>query len=191
MARIDTTMIDGYDTMTAEEKLAALESFEYDDHAAALEKAKNDVSRANSQAAEWKRKHNALLSEDERKRQERDDALESMKSELETLRKDKTVSEYKAKYLSMGYGDELASSTAQAMADGDIAAVFANQQAFLDGYSKQVKAELIKNTPRPGAGGTGTEGLDYDKKIETAMASGDYAAVAYYTRLKAQNAQTK
>ena len=31
MARIDTSMIDGYENMTAEEKLSALESFEYED----------------------------------------------------------------------------------------------------------------------------------------------------------------
>ena len=36
MARIDVGSIDGYADMTAEEKLAALENFEYEDHSAEL-----------------------------------------------------------------------------------------------------------------------------------------------------------
>ena len=35
--KIDVGLIQGYETMTAEEKLAALESFEYDDHSDALQ----------------------------------------------------------------------------------------------------------------------------------------------------------
>ena len=33
MAKIDITKIEGYDIMTAEQKLAALEAFEYEDNA--------------------------------------------------------------------------------------------------------------------------------------------------------------
>ena len=69
MAKIDTSKIAGYAEMTPEQKLAALEGFEYEDNLAELEKQKNAVSKANSEAAEWKRKHNALLSEDEKKKQ--------------------------------------------------------------------------------------------------------------------------
>ena len=61
MAKIDTSKITGYAEMSAEDKLKALEAFEYEDNAAELEKQKAAVSKANSEAAEWKRKHNALL----------------------------------------------------------------------------------------------------------------------------------
>ena len=64
--------------------------------------------------------------------------------------------------------------------------IFANQQKFLDEYTKTVKAENLKGTPRPPAG-SGSEGIDYAKKIEEAQTSGDMAAVAYYTRLQAHN----
>lgn len=59
MAKIDTSKIEGYAEMTPEQKLAALEGFEYEDNSAELEKQKNALSKANSEAAEWKRKHNA------------------------------------------------------------------------------------------------------------------------------------
>lgn len=44
MAKIDITKIEGYDKMTPEEKLAALEAFEYEDNSSELEKYKNAAS---------------------------------------------------------------------------------------------------------------------------------------------------
>lgn len=154
MAKIDTTKIEGYADMSAEDKLKALESFEYEDNAAELERQKNALSKANSEAAEWKRKHNALLSEDEKKKQEDADKLAQMEKELSELRKGKTVSEYKAKFIAQGYDEALAEDTAKAMADGDSDKVFANQSKFLEDYAKKVKADALKKTPKP-AGGDG------------------------------------
>lgn len=191
MAKIDTSKIPGYAEMSAEDKLKALEAFEYEDNAAELEKQKAAVSKANSEAAEWKRKHNALLTEEERKKQEDAESLSKMQKELDELRKDKTVSEFKAKLIAQGYDETLAADTALAMADGDTAKVFANQSKFLEDYAKKVKADAMKKTPKPSAG-DGSSEIDYSKKIEEAQKSGDMAAMAYYTRLKAQEeAQAK
>lgn len=173
--------------MTPEQKLAALEGYEYEDNAAELEKQKNALSKANSEAAEWKRKHNALLSEEEKKKQEDADKLAQMEQELADLRKGKTISEYKAKFVAQGYDEALAEETAQALADGDSAKVFANQSKFLEEYAKKVKADALKKTPKPTPGaGSGGGAIDYDKKIEEAQKNGDLAAVAYYNRLRAQ-----
>ena len=195
MAKIDTSKITGYAEMSAEDKLKALEAFEYEDNAAELEKQRAAVSKANSEAAEWKRKHNALLSEEDKKKQEQEDKFASMEKELSELREAKRVSEFKAKFIAQGYDEVLAEDTAKAMADGDSAKVFANQQKFLDEFAKQVKADTLKKTPKPtpGAGGGGGTGeMDYTKKIEEARKNGDFAAVAYYTRLQAEaEAQTK
>ena len=187
MAKIDITKIEGYDKMTPEEKLAALEAFEYEDNFSELEKYKNAASKANSEAAEWRKKHNALLSEEEKKKQEDADKLAQMEQELADLRKGKTISEYKAKFVAQGYDEALAEETAQALADGDSAKVFANQSKFLEEYAKKVKADALKKTPKPTPGaGSGGGAIDYDKKIEEAQKNGDLAAVAYYNRLRAQ-----
>ena len=116
-----------------------------------------------------------------------------MQKELDELRKGKTVSEYKAKFIAQGYDEALAEETAQAMADGDTAKVFANQGKFLEDYAKKVKADTLKKTPKPAPGaGSGAGEVDYQKKIEEAQQNGDMSAVAYYTRLKAQEeAQAK
>ena len=75
MAKIDVSSIDGYENMTAEEKIKTLEAFEYNDNSTELEKYKSAASKANSEAASWKKKHNELLSEDERKKQEQADSM--------------------------------------------------------------------------------------------------------------------
>ena len=191
MAKIDTKLITGYEQMNPEQKVAALEAYNHPDPDYSGYVKKDLYDKAASDAASWKKKHNELLTEDERKKQEDADALANMKKELDELRKDKTISEFKAKLIAQGYDEALASDTAQAMADGDTAKVFANQGKFLEDYAKKVKADAMKKTPKPPAG-DGSSDIDYSKKIEEAQQSGDMAAVAYYTRLKAQEeAQAK
>lgn len=157
MAKIDTTKINGYADMSADEKIAALEAFETaePDYSGYVRKELYD--KAASDVAAWKKKHNALLNEDEKKKQEDADAFAAMKQELEALRKDKTISEYKAKLLAQGYDDALAGDTAAAMANGDMGAVFAAQEKFLAQYEKSVKASVLKSTPKPPAGSASAE----------------------------------
>lgn len=152
--KINIDAIQGYADMTAEQKIAALEAFEFDDKSGEVEKLKNAVSKANSEAADWKKKHNALLSEDEQKKQKDAETLSEMQKELETLRKDKTVSEYTAKYLSLGYAADLAAETAKAMAEGDTATVFANGEKHKAALEQKIREDLMNGTPKPkGSGG--------------------------------------
>ena len=156
MAKIDTNLIEGYADMTTEQKLAALEGFEYEDNAAELQRQKTALSKANTEAAEWKRKHNALLTDEQRKQQEQTEKWENMEKELAGLRKEKTVAGYKAKLVAQGYDEALADATAAAMESGDMATVFANNQTFLDSYAKKIIADKLKRTPRGADGGTGS-----------------------------------
>ena len=153
--KIDVTKIEGYENMSPEEKLAALEAFEYDDNASELERYKNAVSKANSEAAEWKKKHNALLDADSQAKQEQEEELANLRKEVEDMRKDKAVSTYKAKFLGLGYDETLADETATALAEGDMEKVFANQKKHLDTHEKTIKSDLLKKTPTPPAGDGG------------------------------------
>lgn len=155
MAKIDVSKIEGFDTMTPEQKLEALQSFEFPDPDYTGYVKKDLYDKAASDVAAWKKKHHDLLSEDERKKQEEAEKWTAMEQELEGLKKEKTVSEYKAKLVSQGYDEELATATAAAMESGDMATVFANNQKFLEGYKKQVIADQLKRTPRGADGGTG------------------------------------
>lgn len=189
MARIDTTKIEGYAEMSAEEKLAALESFEYEDKSEDYAKLKKSFDKASSEVADWKKKHNALLSDDERQKQEAEANIKAMQTELENLRREKTVSGHKAKYLAMGYDEAMAEETAAALVDGNLDLVFANQAKYQAAALKKYQSDAMKGNPTPPAG-AGSSGVDYTKLISDAQARGDFATAAAYVR-KQQEAINK
>lgn len=144
--KIDISKIEGYDSMSAEEKLAALEAYEidYSGHVR-----KDLFDKASSEIAKLKAQLKEKMSDEERLKAEQQESLESMKKELEQLKAEKMLNEYKAQYLSLGYDDALATSTAKAYMDGDMATVFANQKTHQDTIAQKVKANLVDNTPQP------------------------------------------
>lgn len=149
MAKIDVSKIQGYAEMSAEEKLKALEDYEYDDGTSEIERYKNATSKANSEAAEWKKKHNALLSEDEKAKQENADYIAKLEKQNAELLEERDVAKYKTELLATGYSDELATETAKALFSGDVSTVLKNQAKFVTEQKKAVIAESVKNTPIP------------------------------------------
>ena len=164
MAKIDTSKILGYADMSAEEKLKALEAFEIEDSSSEIENYKKMISKANSEAADWKRKHNALLSEEEKakaeaeeERQRKENEFAEMQKRLNDLETEKTVALYQTKLVSMGYNSDLASSTAKALSEGKMNEVFANMAQHLDAKEKDLRASILKDTPTPNTGATTDE----------------------------------
>lgn len=176
MAKIDVKLIEGYDKMTPDQKLAALEAFEYDDHSGEIERYKNAVSKANSEAAEWKKKHNQFLSEEEQRKAAEAEELNGLKAEVASLREEKTISTNKASLISLGYEDALATETATAMAKGDMTKVFANQKKFMETRDKALRAELLKQVPTPPPGGD-----------DGTMTKEKFAKLGYEGRMKLLN----
>ena len=152
--KIDVSTIPGYEEMSAEEKLKAIEAFEYDDHSDEVEKLKLAMSNANSENASKKReieelrdKWKAGLDEAKRAQVEREEREKAMEEELRTLRRDKAVSGYVAQCLSLGYSNELAIKAAEAMTDGNAAAVLECQQEFLAIKQKELEAAALNKQP--------------------------------------------
>lgn len=152
MAKIDISKIEGYEAMSDAEKVKLFESFEYDDGASEIERYKNAASKANSEAAEWKKKHNAQLSEDEKKKQETADYIAMLEKQNKELLEKETVATYKADLLKIGYSEELATATAKAFVSGDIAKAIKNHASFVEEQKKAVLAEAVKETPVPPVG---------------------------------------
>jgi len=157
--KIDVSKIENYANLTAEEKVALLEGFEYEDNTEALTKAqseldryKNAVSKANSEAKQWKDKHNSLLSEEEKAKELASEKLEIMEAELNELRQGKAISEYATQYVAMGYDKDLAIDTATAQATGDFQRMMQNHNAFLANQKKIYEAEALKKQPDLSAG---------------------------------------
>lgn len=148
--KIDTSKITGYAEMSAEDKLKALEEFEIETPKEETNEAKNlkeALSRANAEAAEWKRQFRAKQTEQERAEAERAEREKAVEEELRGLRRDKTVSGYVANCLALGYDKDLALRAAEAMADNDAATIFACQQDFLEAKKKEYEAAALNKQP--------------------------------------------
>lgn len=158
MAKIDVSAIPGYSEMSAEDKLKALEEFEFPTPAAQGEtdevrKLKTALSNANSEAKKWKDELRAKQTEAERAEAERKEHEAAVEDELRTLRRDKTVSGYVAQYLALGYTQELALKAAEATADSDAATIMSCQQEYLAAKVREIEAAALNKQPKltPGA----------------------------------------
>ena len=149
--RIDTAKIENYESMSAEDKLKALEEYEWETPAPKesdeVTRLKNALSKANSDAAEWKRQYRETQTAAERAEAERAEREKAVEDELRNLRREKTVSGYLAQYLALGYEKELALKAAEATADGDAATTIACQQTFLEAKTKELEAAALNKQP--------------------------------------------
>lgn len=158
--KIDVAQITDYDSLSLEEKVAALENFEYDDHSEAVEslgKYKDATDKATKEAAEYKKQLKALQDQQKTGNTKADATIAQLQEQVAELTRQNTISSYTAQYVALGYEAELAKATAIATADGDVATVFENQQKFLEQHDKDVKALILKQTPGPAKGGTGKQ----------------------------------
>ena len=150
--KINTKNIEGYESMTAEEKLAALEAFEMPDPDYSGWVKKETLDKVASEAATFKKQLRERMGEEEAAKAKAAEDMATMKAELESLKAEKAVSEYTAQFMGIGYDEALAKSTAQAIQKGDMAAMFKNHAKFVAEREKALKAELLKDTPAPPAG---------------------------------------
>lgn len=155
--KIDTAKIENYAEMSAEEKLAALEAYEFDEpkpvkDTEEVAKLKTALSKANSDAAEWKRQFREKQTEAERAEAERAEREKAVEDELRSLRRDKTVSGYVSQYLALGYDKELAQRAAEATADGNAAEIMQCQQEFLETKQKELEETALNKQPKLSVG---------------------------------------
>jgi hypothetical protein len=184
MAKIDTTKIEGYESMSAEQKLAVLEGYEFDTSGMV---SKATLDKATGEAAEWKRKYNSTLSEAEQARIAAEDANKATLARLAELERKDKISTTKDKYLSSGFKPELAQATAEAFVDGKMDVVLANITKHATDVANAAKDEALHGTPTPPASGNPNPGaINYDAEKEKALAAGDFAKAAYFERLKAE-----
>lgn len=151
---LDTSKIDGYAEMSAEDKVKALEALEIEDNSEELERYKKATTKANSEAAEYKRQLKELEKKASEGSSDTEKQMAQLKEQIETLQREKTISERKASFLKIGMDDGIASKCSEAFTNGDSEAFFEAMGSFMTEHDKAFKAELLKSTPRPsGEGG--------------------------------------
>lgn len=165
MAIIDTSKIAGYAEMTAEEKLAALEAFNFPDPDYTGYVKKDIADKYATEAATYKKQLREKMTEEEVAKVKSEEEMAAVKAELEELRKDKAISEYTSQFLSLGYDETLAKATAVALHKGDVQTMFKNHAKFTLEREKALKAELLKETPTPppGEGNKGVTKEEFNK----------------------------
>lgn len=141
--------IENYESMTPEEKVAALEAYE-PDMSGFVAKATFDKTASDLAAA--KKSLREKMTEDEAKATKAAEEHAALLARVEQLEHEKAVSTYTAAYAAMGYDEKLAKATAEAMAKGDTETVFKNQKIHLEAKEKALRTELLKQTPTPAAG---------------------------------------
>ena len=156
--------------MTIDEINTALEGIELPtDNSAEIDRLKNALSKSNSEAANYKKQLNEKLTAEELKAKEDAEKWEELIKERDALLREKTISGHKAKYLALGYDEKLATETAEAMANGELDKVFANQRKHIESVEKRIRADVLKETPKP-EGGNGSETITKEKFSQMTIA---------------------
>lgn len=165
---IDTSSIAGFDTMTADEKVAALLAFQYDDGADKIKAAEDNAAKmkaafdkASSEAAGYKKQLNASKSEEELKRQESEETLKAMQEKLAEYEQREKISTAKAAFLGGGFDETTAADAANAFITGDIEKMSAAVKKFRESIEVSTKSKLMGSNPKPESGGkTDDDGTD-------------------------------
>lgn len=136
-------------------------------------KLKNAQSNASADAAKYKRELQNRMSEQERAAAETKELIEQLKAENEAMKRNQGVAERNAVFVGMGFSADLAKAAAEASFDGDFASFAKHLTTFITEHDKALKADALRNTPRPVAGG-GDPGITKE----------EFAKMGYSQRVK-------
>ena len=117
-------------------------------------KLKNAQSNASADAAKYKRALNERMSEQEREATATKELIEQLKADNAALKRSQTLAEQKAGYIGLGFDAVIADKAAAAFYDQDFSTFTGVLKDFLTAHDKALMADALKQTPRPGIGGT-------------------------------------
>lgn len=161
--KVDTSLIQGYDTMTSEQKIEALLGLDMDPTKAGF-RSQADFDKIMTENAEKKKRIKELETKGAADKDELTKRLEELEESNKNLLRASNIASTTAQFIGMGYDEALAKEAAEASADGDMAKLFAAQQKFLKAHDEAIKKEALKGMtpPQGGSGGSG----DADKAAE-------------------------
>ena len=142
--------------MTLSEIEAALDAVSLpEDKTAEVERLTAALSKSNGEAAEYKRQLRAKMTEDEAAKQREADERADLQAKYDALVRESAISKHKAKLVALGYDEKLADETAEAIVDGDMERVIKNQEKNLKAAEQRVRADVLRETPKPVPDGDG------------------------------------
>lgn len=123
-------------------------------------KLKKAQEKAASEAADYKKKYNATLSEKEKASLEKAEKEAEREERYQKLLRENEINKLEKNFVLLGYTNEQANKAATAQYDGDTESLFKIQSEVQQALVKQKEAEWIKSRPEPNAG----NGEDDDKE---------------------------
>lgn len=115
-------------------------------------KLKRAVDKSSSEAADYKKKYNATLSEQEKASLEKAEEQARRDERLAELEREVSVHKFTESFLDLGYDKESAIAAATAQVDNDVETLFKLQKKILDEKLLAKEQELIKDMPRAKTG---------------------------------------
>ena len=123
------------------------------------EKLKRAQEKAATDAADWKKKYNATLSDTQRLSQEKAEKEAEREEKFNQLLKENKVNKLEKNFLALGYPEDKATQAAVAQYDGDTDTLFKIQAEMQQAAVKKAEADWLKNRP-PVNTGAGDSGVD-------------------------------
>lgn len=148
--KIDPSKIEGFDNLSADEKVAALLNQEIEveqTEPADVTKLKTSLSKANSEAAEYKRLLREKQTEAERAEADRAEREKALQDELASYRDKERISTYKANLMGAGIDEPTADLMAKSLPEGVSDEYFLATKSFLDNQRQKLLTESINKQP--------------------------------------------
>ena len=111
------------------------------------EKLKRAQEKAASDAADWKKKYNATLTDSQKAAQEKAEKEAERQEQFDKLLKENTVNKLSKNFLKLGYPEDKAEEAANAQYEGDTETLFRIQSEVQESLIKQKEAEWLKSRP--------------------------------------------
>lgn len=116
-------------------------------------KLKNAQSNASADASKYKKQLQERMTEQERAANETKELIERLKEENAQMKRNQTLAEQTSGFMGVGFDAELAKKAAEAHVDGDFSSMINALRDFITQHDKNIRADELRNTPRPGVGG--------------------------------------
>lgn len=177
--KIDVSGIEGFAEMTAEQKVEALQNFEYDDGADKYEKLKKSFDTLSHEHAELKKQHRDKMTEDEKKAE----ADKALQEELEGYRKAQATRDLEDSYLELYEGMDRATAKKIASTE-DVKERNKLLADYVKDRIKKAEEKARNNDPDPHAGHGGGGGEQYKPSKTRATSSIDMEKYSKFTKQK-------
>ena len=141
------------DGMTVEEIDAALASVDQNKNdGGEVERLRAALTKANSEAADYKKQLRTKQTEDEAKAAQEAEDRKKLQESYDALLKESNTAKHKASFLALGYEDAAAQEAAEAMVNGDTTKLFALQKSHQEGIETRIKSDKLHDMGEPASG---------------------------------------